>query len=170
MSPDANVKGHDTRWKCIPWTFCLQTWKIPWQKWRAQRWRPDTGIWIRAEVPSSFYHLNPFSQSHRICVGQHVASATVSTHQGFIIFSSAKMTPSEQLWLTIASILATFHIGKARDNSGKEIAVSDEYEDLGLVKWASYSAASFALMCMISPAARNILTVQSNPDPTNIVS
>ena len=33
------------------------------------------------------------------------------------------------LWLTFASILATFHIGKARDNSGKEIAISDEYED-----------------------------------------
>jgi len=44
------------------------------------------------------------------------------------------MTLSEQLWLTFASILATLHIRKARDNSGKEIAISDEYEDLGLVK------------------------------------
>jgi len=32
------------------------------------------------------------------------------------------------------SIPATFHIGKARDNSGEETAISDEYEDLGLVK------------------------------------
>jgi len=48
-----------------------------------------------------------------------------------IIFSSAKMTPSEQLWLTFASILATFHIGKAKDDSGKEIAISDEYTAFG---------------------------------------
>jgi len=49
----------------------------------------------------------------RTCVGMHVASAT--------------------LWLTFASILATFNIGKARDNSGKEIPISDEFEDFGFI-------------------------------------
>ena len=44
------------------------------------------------------------------------------------------MTPPKQLWLTFASVLATFNIRKARDGSGKEIEISDEYEDLGLVK------------------------------------
>jgi hypothetical protein len=64
-----------------------------------------------------------------------VLDSTLQAHLSvLIIFSSAKITPSEQLWLTFASILATFHIGKARDDSGKEIAISDEYEDLGLVK------------------------------------
>ena len=48
-----------------------------------------------------------------------------------IIFSSAKMTPFEQLWLTFASILATLHIGKAKDDYGKEIAINDEYTAFG---------------------------------------
>ena len=41
------------------------------------------------------------------------------------------MTPSEQLWLTFASILASFDIQKARDASGKEIAINDEYIAFG---------------------------------------
>ena len=45
-----------TRWKYIPWTFCLQTWKILWRKWRAQWWWPGIHIRIRAEVPS--YHIS----------------------------------------------------------------------------------------------------------------
>jgi len=48
-------------------------------------------------------------------------------------FLGVKLTPSEQLWLTFTSILATFNIGKARDNSGKEIPISDEYEDCGML-------------------------------------
>jgi len=44
------------------------------------------------------------------------------------------MTPSEQLWLTFASILATFNIGKARDSAGKEIPITDEFEDFGFIK------------------------------------
>jgi len=43
------------------------------------------------------------------------------------------MTSTEQVWLTIASILANFSIGKAMDNSGKEISISDEYDDFGLL-------------------------------------
>ena len=38
------------------------------------------------------------------------------------------------LLLLFKPILATFRIVKARDNSGKELAISDEYENLGLVK------------------------------------
>jgi len=30
--------------------------------------------------------------------------------------------------------LATFNFGKARDKSGKEIAISDEYEDFGFLR------------------------------------
>jgi hypothetical protein len=57
--------------------------------------------------------------------------------------------------------LATFDIKKARDDSGKEIAISDEYEDLGLLKSAPYSFLAFiTLTCFISPATRNILNVQ----------
>ena len=41
------------------------------------------------------------------------------------------MTPSEQLWLTFASILATLHIQKARDDAGKEIEINDEYITFG---------------------------------------
>jgi hypothetical protein len=51
-----------------------------------------------------------------------------------IIFSSSKITPSEQLWLTFASILATLRIEKAKDCSGKEIEINDEFEDHGFVK------------------------------------
>ena len=40
------------------------------------------------------------------------------------------MTPSDHnLYIPVV-----FRIVKARDNSGKEIALSDEYENLGLVK------------------------------------
>jgi len=58
----------------------------------------------------------------RVCVGEHVASAT--------------------LWLTFASILATFNFTKARDNSGKEIAISDEYEDFGFLSHKKHFACS----------------------------
>jgi hypothetical protein len=44
----------------------------------------------------------------------------------------------DQVWLTIASILATFNIGRARDSSGNEIAITDEYDDFGLLVWAAY--------------------------------
>jgi hypothetical protein len=49
-------------------------------------------------------------------------------------FLGEKLTLSDQVWLTFASILATFNIGKARDNSGKEIAISDDYEDFGFIQ------------------------------------
>jgi cytochrome P450 len=64
----------------------------------------------------------------RVCVGKHVASAT--------------------LWLTFTSILATFNIGKARDNSGKEIPISDEYEDFGLLLHKKH------FECSIKPRSR----------------
>ena len=33
------------------------------------------------------------------------------------------------MWLIIASILATFNVGKAKDSEGKEIPIDDEYLD-----------------------------------------
>ena len=49
-----------------------------------------------------------------------------------------------------ASVLATFDVGKARDRSGNELAVNDEYKDFGFLRWADFSAlASMALMYII---------------------
>ncbi|KAH9477965.1 Cytochrome P450 monooxygenase 208 [Psilocybe cubensis] len=49
----------------------------------------------------------------RICVGKHLASAT--------------------LWLTFASILAVFDLTKARDKSGNIIEVNGEYNEFGFM-------------------------------------
>jgi len=49
--------------------------------------------------------------------------------------------------LTFASFLAAFDIGKARDDSGKEIEINDEYEDFGFLRCVEFSA--FALMTLI---------------------
>ncbi|KAF8953631.1 cytochrome P450 [Flammula alnicola] len=46
----------------------------------------------------------------RICAGKHVASST--------------------MWLVIASLLACFDIGKAKDEFGKEIEIADDFEDI----------------------------------------
>ncbi|KIM34671.1 hypothetical protein M413DRAFT_80198 [Hebeloma cylindrosporum] len=40
---------------------------------------------------------------------------------------------SEQLWLTYASLLATFNIEKAKDDSGRDIPISDEYQEFGFI-------------------------------------
>ncbi|RDB29405.1 hypothetical protein Hypma_016002 [Hypsizygus marmoreus] len=53
-----------------------------------------------------------FGFGRRICVGRHMASATV--------------------WLMIANVLATFDIAKAKDENGVEIPVNDDYSD-GLI-------------------------------------
>ncbi|KAF8079096.1 cytochrome P450 [Lyophyllum atratum] len=50
-----------------------------------------------------------FGFGRRICPGRHMASATV--------------------WLTIATVLSTLNITKAKDMDGKEIPISDEYLD-----------------------------------------
>ncbi|KDR82203.1 hypothetical protein GALMADRAFT_135566 [Galerina marginata CBS 339.88] len=50
----------------------------------------------------------------RVCVGKHVASST--------------------MWLIIASVLASFNISKAKDESGNDIEINDEYEDLSLIQ------------------------------------
>jgi len=47
-------------------------------------------------------------------------------------------TLSEQLWLTFASVLATFNIEKAKDKDGNEIPISDEFKDYGLIRYLSY--------------------------------
>ncbi|PPR05573.1 hypothetical protein CVT24_002791 [Panaeolus cyanescens] len=49
----------------------------------------------------------------RMCVGKHVASST--------------------LWLTFASILACFTLGKAKDENGDEIEISDDVHEIGLL-------------------------------------
>jgi cytochrome P450 len=53
-----------------------------------------------------------FGFGRRICVGRHMASATV--------------------WLSIAAVLSTFNVQKKKDSSGKEIPLNGEYTD-GLV-------------------------------------
>ncbi|KAJ3515017.1 hypothetical protein NLJ89_g2017 [Agrocybe chaxingu] len=50
--------------------------------------------------------------AYGICVGKHVASAT--------------------MWITIVSILACFNISKAKDEFGKDIEIDPEFEDHGV--------------------------------------
>lgn len=45
----------------------------------------------------------------RVCAGRHMAENTI--------------------WLTIASVLATFTLGKAKDGKGNEIDIPGEYTD-----------------------------------------
>ncbi|CAA7263105.1 unnamed protein product [Cyclocybe aegerita] len=52
-----------------------------------------------------------YGLGRRACVGKYVASATV--------------------WIMIASVLACFTIGKAKDEHANEIEINDEYEDNG---------------------------------------
>ncbi|KAJ3502256.1 hypothetical protein NLJ89_g8969 [Agrocybe chaxingu] len=73
--------------------------------------------------PERFFHENgelngddkllAYGFGRRICVGKHIASAT--------------------LWITFASILTCFGIGKAKDELGNESEVNGEYEDEGLI-------------------------------------
>ncbi|KAF5385582.1 hypothetical protein D9757_006772 [Collybiopsis confluens] len=51
--------------------------------------------------------ISAFGFGRRICPGRHMADNTV--------------------WLTFASVLATFNLGKARDEAGSEIEVSGEF-------------------------------------------
>lgn len=50
----------------------------------------------------------------RLCPGRHLALSSV--------------------WIVVATVLATFHIAKAKDEYGKEIDVSGDYTD-GLVRY-----------------------------------
>ena len=44
------------------------------------------------------------------------------------------------MWLIIASILATFDIGKARDSQGKEIPIENDYvEHTGFIQYVGNS-------------------------------
>ncbi|KDR69728.1 hypothetical protein GALMADRAFT_145141 [Galerina marginata CBS 339.88] len=54
-----------------------------------------------------------FGFGRRVCPGRHLASSTV--------------------WLTIASILATFNIEKVKDQFGNDIEIDEGYEERGLV-------------------------------------
>jgi hypothetical protein len=41
---------------------------------------------------------------------------------------------SVKLWLTIASLLACFDIGKAKDALGNEMEILDDFENNGITK------------------------------------
>lgn len=73
--------------------------------------------------------LLAFGFGRRVCVGEQVASATV--------------------WLTIVSMLATFNIGKAKDSSGNEIPINDEFDDFGLLVYKKH------FECSITPRSRD---------------
>ena len=59
-------------------------------------------------LPPNFYLPITLTQtSRRVCPGRHMADNTV--------------------WLTIASVLATLTLGKAKDERGKEIEIIGEF-------------------------------------------
>ncbi|KAJ3813269.1 cytochrome P450 1 [Lentinula aff. lateritia] len=57
----------------------------------------------------SINNIYAFGFGRRVCAGRHMAENTI--------------------WLTIASVLATFILGKAKDEKGNEIDISGEYTD-----------------------------------------
>lgn len=79
-----------------------------------------------------------FGFGRRICPGRHMASATV--------------------WLTIATVLSTFNITKAKDVDGNEIPVGDEYSN-GLV---SHKLPFSCSIVPRSPVARNLILETQN--------
>ncbi|PPQ73041.1 hypothetical protein CVT26_014659 [Gymnopilus dilepis] len=52
--------------------------------------------------------------AYRVCAGKHIASATV--------------------WMAVASVLACFNIGKAKDDLGNELDIKDDYDDFGVLR------------------------------------
>ncbi|KAF4620900.1 hypothetical protein D9613_001211 [Agrocybe pediades] len=76
----------------------------------------------------------------RVCVGKHIASST--------------------MWLIMASVLACFNIGKAKDAQGKEIEVDDSFEDDGLLRHRRKFQCSFTVR---SPEAYQLIA-QSTED------
>ncbi|KAF8876786.1 cytochrome P450 [Gymnopilus junonius] len=69
----------------------------------------------------------------RVCVGQHVASAT--------------------MWLFIAALLATFDIAKAKDELGNDIEIDDGYSD-GMIRSAAQKT---PFKCAITPRSPRAL-------------
>jgi len=74
--------------------------------------RPDEFLPERfLEAPSgpftSINDIHAFGFGRRVCVGRHMAD--------------------ESVWLAIASVLATLTLGKAKDEEGNEIEISEEY-------------------------------------------
>jgi len=78
-----------------------------------------------------------FGFGRRICVGRHMASAT--------------------LWLTMVSILATLSIDKAKDEDGREIGVDPVWCDAGVLHVEPFR-------CSIVP--RSVEARQLVEDPT----
>jgi len=79
----------------------------------------------------------------------------------FINCMGVEVTLSEQLWLTFASVLATFNIENARDKAGNEIPISDDFEDYGFIRYVAHyaPATSMALTYNISLAIKLPLSV-----------
>lgn len=46
--------------------------------------------------------------------------------------------PYLQMWLTIASILATFTLSKAKDKDGNEIEIKGDFYDSGIITSVLY--------------------------------
>ena len=62
-----------------------------------------------------------------VCPGRYLASSTVASHNYFE--SRVDNDLDAQIWLTIASVLATFNIHKSKDDTGSEEEVEAAYSD-----------------------------------------
>jgi hypothetical protein len=66
----------------------------------------------------------------RKCPGLHMGRATVGR---IYDISRSYLTLFIKVWLSIATTLWAFNIGKAKDASGKDVAISGEYSD-GMIR------------------------------------
>ncbi|KAF8883611.1 cytochrome P450 [Gymnopilus junonius] len=65
-----------------------------------------------------------------------------------------------QMWIIVASVLACFTIEKAKDDSGNEIEIPDDYDDLGALLHKSKFRCSFVPR---STLTKQLLTEQNDP-------
>ncbi|PPQ72833.1 hypothetical protein CVT26_003342 [Gymnopilus dilepis] len=87
----------------------------------------------------------------RICVGRHVASAT--------------------MWMIIASILACFDIKKSKDEHGKDIDISDEYDDSGFARPFVYcidDRHKEPFQCTFAPRSHMVKQLLQDKDPLSL--
>ncbi|KAF7365093.1 O-methylsterigmatocystin oxidoreductase [Mycena venus] len=86
-------------------------------------------------------HILAFGFGRRICVGRHAADATV--------------------WATIVSVLSTFNIAKAKDDTGKEIDIEPVFTD-GLVSHSK------PFKCTITPRSEVARQLMENMTDVSI--
>ncbi|KAF9553648.1 cytochrome P450 [Agrocybe pediades] len=103
-------------------------------KFRPERFLDESG------KPNEEDRVLAYGFGRRFCVGKHIASST--------------------MWLIMASVLACFNIGKAKDAQGKEIEVDDSFEDDGLLRHRRKFQCSFTVR---SPEAYQLIA-QSTED------